>query len=215
MKAQVLPAITARVISTKAMAMDLVIRSSSVPSGGSRSDSMPAAFALQVPFLDQVDDRGRRRHQQRGVAEQHQRDVHHQPGVANRRAAPGADRRPQAAHQRQHEHQREEEDAHGLDAVAPVDEQEEQGDQEARTRRPTRRSCAAGSFRSAPSPRRWRPCAAPRPPTTPTTPAGKPARAAAAPSGWRAAGRANTEPTATRNQMALISSMTGGVFPER
>ena len=36
MKAQVLPAITPRVMNTKPNAMDLEIRSSSVPSGGSR-----------------------------------------------------------------------------------------------------------------------------------------------------------------------------------
>ena len=36
MKAQVLPAMTASVMSTKPTAMDLEIRSSSVPSGGSR-----------------------------------------------------------------------------------------------------------------------------------------------------------------------------------
>ena len=36
MKAQVLPAMTASVMSTKPMAMDFEIRSSSVPSAGSR-----------------------------------------------------------------------------------------------------------------------------------------------------------------------------------
>ena len=45
------------------------------------------------------------------IAQQHQHDMHGQPGAADDRAGPGAHRIAQGGHQRHHEDQRENEDA--------------------------------------------------------------------------------------------------------
>ena len=82
-EAQMLAAITASVMSTKAMAIEprdqLVQRAQRRQAVGQNS----GVFGLQVPLLDQVDDRGHRRHQQRRVADQDQHHVNHQPRVAH------------------------------------------------------------------------------------------------------------------------------------
>ena len=55
MKAQVLPAMTASVMSTKPMAMDLEIRSSSVPSGGQPVIEFARLLGFELALLEQIE----------------------------------------------------------------------------------------------------------------------------------------------------------------
>ena len=125
MKAQVLPAITASVMRTKPTAMDLEIRSSSVPSGGQPVVEFARLLGFQLALLEEVEQGSHRGEQQRGVAQQDQHDVDGEPG---RRARSGCDQAltglPEGGDQRHHEDQREDEDAEALHLVAPVDEQD-------------------------------------------------------------------------------------------
>ena len=56
--------------------------------------------------------------------------MHGQPGVAHRRAGPGAHRIPHGGDQRHHKDQRENEHAEAFQLVAPVHEQEDQRNEE-------------------------------------------------------------------------------------
>ena len=87
MKAQVLPAMTASVMSTKPTAMDLETSSSSVPSGGQAVVEFAGLLGLQLALLEEVEQGSHGGEQQGGVAQQDEHDVHGEPGVADDGAA--------------------------------------------------------------------------------------------------------------------------------